>query len=137
MSQTFTFDVTMSATVEVTADDLAGAVAAIREMDGYNPLFTFHRGQHGTVDLNEVALGPVESSGKYQGVTIRLAHLADGESINEPMDDMDEPVVCDRYSAGTQVEDCHIVYDETSGEGYMGACPACADAAAEADDSEQ
>jgi hypothetical protein len=128
MSETFTFDVTLTATVEVTADSVAKAVEALREMQGANPLITLFRGEHGTVDLNEVSLGPLESAGKYQGTTVRLAHLANGEPINLPMDDMDEPVICEQYEAGTQVADCHLVYDETRGDGYCGTCPACADA---------
>jgi hypothetical protein len=118
MSGTFTFDVTLTATVEVTADSVAEAVEALREMQGANPLITLFRGEHGTV----------ESAGKYQGTTVRLAHLANGEPINLPMDDMDEPVICEQYEAGTQVADCHLVYDETRGDGYCGTCPACADA---------
>jgi len=127
MSETFTFDVTMTATVEVTADSLSEAVKALREMQGANPLITLFRGEHGTVDLNEVALGPLEAR-KYGGTTIQLVHLEDGTPIEVPMDCMDEPVVCEQAEAGAQVADCHLVYDETRGDGYCGTCPACADA---------
>ena len=119
----FTFDVTLSARVEVVADSLSEAVQALQEMHGENPYLTLFRGGHGTVDLNEISLGPLGG-----GATIQLAHLRDGDQVDIPIDGMAEPVVCEQYQQGTQVERCEVVYDETCGDGYCGTCAACADA---------
>lgn len=37
--------------------------------------------------------------------------------------DMEAPVLCSERLD----DDCHVIYDEASGDGYMGECPACAD----------
>jgi hypothetical protein len=36
---------------------------------------------------------------------------------------MQEPVLCSERTD----DDCYVIYDEASGDGYCGACPACAD----------
>jgi hypothetical protein len=134
----FAFDMILSTTVRVQADNLEEAVDYLRgQLDCWSPGEAGIRLPTGGVSgvqqatITEVSLGGHRTPDGAPVAALALFEaegeaLGGGDSVD--LDDMRAPVLCDKFSTDDGVE-CHEVYDEQRGDGYMGECPAHADAA--------
>lgn len=111
----YLFDVTLTATVRVKAERIADAEALLAEAQAVETAVRLDgaaRSCRGTI--TEISVNAPTDPDVYDFVPVEV----DGEDVSS----FDEPHECDR---------CRAWYDESSGDGYCGLCPSCADKGSE------